>query len=133
VITPNDIDFDLAETIRRQAFSNMPDISLVRAVLAWLANNPILPDADQANHLMNEQARHDSVRSTRDPTYGERRDYASLIVNEWQKIAYLQKEEPIPEEIKSLLFADPDSPLTPHGREVNERIVQAYKFGKESK
>lgn len=113
-VTADMIDDELVEKIWDEgATLTRNDI---RKVLAWLANNPLVPSNEQADQLWH----HPKVLSGDD-------HYAKAMSRDWQRMAYLKKEEPLPEELKRLQEAPFDKGS--FTEMWNERLLQAYKLG----
>src|ERR1700748_1679038 len=107
-ITPDMIDEVLVDRI---CISLPFQRGCITHVLAWLANSPIALTADMDEHLK------DFI------------DDRPELIAEFQRIGYLQKEDPLPEEVKALLWNSSYSGYQTQ----NKTVIAAYKFGKESK
>ncbi len=97
MITLDMIDDDLVTVIANSS-SHIPGswaqtYAIVRHVLAWLANNPIEPTEEQRGRMERDWAKDPSAIMP-----------IPFAAREFQRIAYL-KEEPLPVELKNLLFS----------------------------
>lgn len=120
-----DIDPLLAERIFNDQFKGMTNLEPVRPVLMWLANNPIKLPAEEANSLWEKAL--DLM-----PEVNERTHIAVNLIFQWQRIAYLKKVETLPREIRALMFNGATSDAEYYSS-ANDRILRAYRMGKESK
>ena len=127
---PKDIDDELVRTIALSVdidnLRGIIDWGLIRGTLAYLANNPIEPTVDQTKHLYGFDGQYDKggFEHHRDP------NMAAAMV-EFQKIAFLKKEEELPQEVKALLFTAGEAFYEDEQKgNPNERIIAAYKLGK---
>ncbi len=105
----------------------------VRGVLAWLANHPLPLTQEQIHLILSSAAMIDKYGAATVTS----NVYAVEIALNWQRIAFLKKEELVPNEVKELLVQDamiaiaiPSQALD--AKIMNERIVKAYKLGKEA-
>ena len=127
---PKDIDDELVRTIALSVdidnLRGIIDWGLIRGTLAYLANNPIEPTVDQTKHLYGFDGQYDKggFEHHRDP------NMAAAMV-EFQKIAFLKKEEELPQEVKALLFTAGEAFYEDEQKgNPNERIIAAYKLRK---
>lgn len=127
-VMPEDIDDELVRTIALSVdidnLRGIIDWGLIRGTLAYLANNPIEPTVDQTKHLYGFDGQYDKggFEHHRDP------NMAAAMV-EFQKIAFLKKEEELPREVQQMIDAFGEERYS----DVAGCIRRAYKLGKECK
>lgn len=99
-------------------------ISVVKVALLSLATNPVVPDKDVCLSLARE-AESKGLKGQDRSIYG---------VTEWQRRAFLRRPDPVPEEVKALLWDVPANGIDERhaARAHNESVIIAYKLGKES-
>lgn len=121
MITGDQIDEKLVEEISGDLPCSVTGVThyktqrgIISEVLAWLANNPIIPSDAQADELWHHPK-----------TLHGKEHYSKAMARSWQRIAYLKKkEEVVPDEIQKLLNNwNPKGPA-------REDILAAYRLGK---
>lgn len=116
-VTADMIDDELVEKIWDEgATLTRNDI---RKVLAWLANNPVpatwsdIERIEQAELSEEDRQMGNSLTPVRAATA-------------WQRIAYLKKEEPLPEELKNMIRT---MDTTIYAEKFKNCVIEAYKIG----
>ena len=107
------------------------DITILEAALLWLSKNPMCPTHAEVESIL-AMVQFQSLRGT---SLDGLQDFAAM----WQRRCFLAPEPEVPEAIKSLIFPTPqgipvviaDNSVTVQV-EVNNRILEAYRRGKES-
>jgi hypothetical protein len=90
--------------------------SELAAALLWLAENPIVPNDEQANQLWHHPKTLDGDEH-----------YSKAMARQWQQIMFLKPGPELPDELKALMFryaGDQSQRTSP-----DERVLAAYKLG----
>lgn len=120
VVTADMIDDELVGRIYDQTMFASGYLShsepFIRSILAWLANNPVVPSDEEifefTREIETERAGHGSFPRQ------------ANILEKFQRIAYLKKEDEFPRELINFSGCSPD---------IKAAILKGYKLGKESK
>lgn len=100
---------------------NATIISAIEAALLWIAEHPIVPNHTQTIYLCKsyEGAGSDYCQSIRD------------VACSWQEIMFFAPEPEVPKEMKDLLV-NPVVGMV-NGMHINDRILEAFRRGQNSK
>jgi len=125
-VTPEMIDDELVNAIyaspifldnTHEGSNKTIDSEYIRAVLAYLANNPVVPNEDEKRRMSHAWM----ISSESCEGY-----WAAI---EWQRRAYLKKEPELPEEVKNLLWKANPYPNTGAENRHDEAVKAAYALG----
>ena len=104
-----------------------------QTVVRWLAENPTVPTEAQIQAMYNHLDSNPQLRTAS----ATNSSYSAAMVAEWQRRMFLVSEPEVPDVVKDLIWSEKlyagDNGFVEDIRQINNRILEAYRRGKESR